>query len=528
MKNRICWCWLFIGTMSSVFSQSLPVIAHHDESKVVTNAEAYDVGDVNGDGFNDIALIAYTSTLQKKVTIITGRSGSVIHGLQPWAITQTGPLEFIKTPDLDGDSSAEICYLEKVGFAPGVTDEMRVISGSSNVLIGNTVLGPSSSVKPLAVALGDVTGDGISDWAVSRVEFIALNYWTSTPVTSIDVIDGASFQATNLVQYNNAVLTPGGLVAIGDVDGDGFPDLAASSGATSVIAPQGGSATVFSGQTGQALRSWFGQAGDALGAKMVGLSDIDGDGAREVAIFSPGADIVGVDTGRVRIFSTGFGFLVVEVLPALGERIIGLTKAQDHNGDGFQDFIVTIENVTSALVRREMRSGINGLALFILSATETPVGDLNNDGIDDFASFTANQPALGQTRFETTTMLGALSYGYSISQGTLSFHWETGNFIPANGALALTGAPPLTSIVGIVSFAPDNGFVPGTNLPLFVSNAPGDIFGLFSFVTDAVGEHRDFVNLAQPGLAGVQVYVQYGVLGTVPTTTSAVELLFGP
>ncbi len=527
-------------------AQSLPDLSQHDLSLPVAEARSYDLGDVDGDGCDDYGMIAtsvgvpLTPAGTLRAVVVSGRTGLVIHELfgntAPLWLNPAGltalPTSFHALPDLDLDGCAEYAYVTAavISYISVIAHPQLVIrSGATNAVLSSMAVAPSQALSletfDALTATDDVTGDGVPDIALAGRAGIP--YFPNVlDVSYLDVIDGATFQRTSLVYYTNIALIPGGLVAIGDADGDGIPDLAASSASTSLVAPGGGSVTAYSGATGQPLWSRAGAAMDALGKRLIGLGDNDGDGVRELASLVAGSDFAGPDAGLIEIYAGATGGVLFHLAPALGDRFVGLFEGGDTDVDGIQDLVVEIEDVLTLTRRRELRSGLSGLLIRTLSVQDDVVGDLNGDGIDDLVTYAADQPAPGQTRFQAHARLGALSYGSS--SGSPDYRWVPGTASPANGALLLSGAPPATPLIGLVSFAPDNTLVSGTNLPLLVSIAPADLYGVYFHTTDALGRHVDPLNLAQPALAGIRVYIQYGVLSPTADTTNAVELMFGP
>ena len=119
-------------------------------------------------------------------------------------------------------------------------------------------------------------------------------------------------------------------VAVGDVNGDGTPDIIAGAG------PGGGpQVVVYDGTTGQIIRSFYGLASGFTGGVFVAAGDINADGFADV--------IVGADAGggpQVAVFSGKDGSLL-QSFYALSPSFSGGVRvaAGDVNGDGRTDIV---------------------------------------------------------------------------------------------------------------------------------------------------------------------------------------------
>ena len=121
-----------------------------------------------------------------------------------------------------------------------------------------------------------------------------------------------------------------GVEGIGDANGDGIPDVAASG-------PSGsGVAYIYSGKDGQILQSFKSVRSDELfGNHISGIGDIDGDGRADVIIGAPGKEGESTNVGHAYIYSGKDGRLLATLSgerlgDAFGSTVAGFSHGKEH------------------------------------------------------------------------------------------------------------------------------------------------------------------------------------------------------
>jgi len=182
---------------------------------------------------------------------------------------------------------------------------------------------------------------------------------------------------------------------IGDVDGDGVPDVLV--GAEWANAPYriAGRAYVFSGATLALLVTLDGEnAGDRFGKCVLALPDIDGDGVDDYIVAAPYHDTsVGNMAGRISVYSGGSGLLIRTQDGSTSSYNLGASMAaiRDLDADGVGDYLVSAPGNGGCVYAY---SGASGALLFTTTGSGTSqfgftlatIGDVDGDGIDDFAA----------------------------------------------------------------------------------------------------------------------------------------------
>ncbi len=243
---------------------------------------------------------------------------------------------------------------------------------------------------------GDVNSDGHDDFLVGRPRD-ATNGMRAGRVTWVSGADGSVLRES----YGDDALDEFGcaLARIGDVDGDGIDDVAV--GAWLGDDPSGvqcGEVKMLSGATGAVIRSLYGSGGDHFGIALAALGDVNGDLVPDLAVGADQADVNGVDSGGVFVFSGATGALLRSIGGSesgvhLGSAVAG---AGDCDLDGVPDVIVATpwggDSAAGYFGHVQLRSGADDHLLHEWFGTSAlnrfgwsvaGPGDLDGDGRGD-------------------------------------------------------------------------------------------------------------------------------------------------
>ncbi len=277
------------------------------------------LGDLDGDGFGDFAVgrPSFFSNQDGAVFIYSGAAG----GLRGWdgvgRAIHTAVLRGASTRDnafgralagvgdLDGDGYADLV----VGAPPresATPGEVCVYRGGASGLTPDPFRIPAPQGLPATfgytlTGAGDLNGDGLADFAVSggtRADPQVYVFYgrAEGPRSTPDAVLRPPETALNFGST---------LAGVGDIDGDGWADLAVGAPigtvAGRVYLYRGGPAGI-DGTTPYALRSP--EATSRFGAALGSRGDVDGDGVADLVVGDPSVDR---EAGRVWVFRGATG-----------------------------------------------------------------------------------------------------------------------------------------------------------------------------------------------------------------------------
>ena len=275
----------------------------------------------------------------------------------------------------------------------------RVGTISSGLLAALCAGGPAFGQSPLFVApasvgpvghgnsshclasIGDVTGDGVPDFAVGSYAGNIVTVYSGADGSVVTTIVGAggTFGTSHL---GFAV------AAAGDVNADGFPDIAATRWDNTFTTNN--ELSEHSGATGARLGAWTPPVATyGFGGSLAPVGDLDSDGFADLAVGSEGMAFVVSGQARTTLLAmTALGVDPVEVGPAPDldgdgspELALGLSgePSPNQNARGAVRFVTA----SGALVSQWSAPA----SLNEFGRTLSGVGDLDGDGSVDIAVY---------------------------------------------------------------------------------------------------------------------------------------------
>ncbi len=259
-------------------------------------------GDVDEDGFDDVIVGAplYPSLGEDggRVYLFSGASGQVIRSFDADAPGAKFGSAVAYLGDVDGDDIPDqLVGARDAGESMG--GRVYVYSGADGALI-EPIIEADDTGMDLAwffvAGLGDLDGDDIPEIYAGDFANAARGQATGRAY----VYSGATHEALFTFTGAGAGEGMGPGRRGGDIDGDGVPDVVACSYSSSIGAPSAGQLSLFSGADGSLLRTiTSAREGETLGFDAVTLGDVDGDGVDDLAASGATLNVVYIFSGAV-------------------------------------------------------------------------------------------------------------------------------------------------------------------------------------------------------------------------------------
>ena len=407
------------------------------------------VGDVNGDGFDDVIIGAPGADFEAgksyvvfggnsfapslELNSLDGNNGFVLNGIN--GLDDSGK-SVSGAGDINGDGFDDII----IG-APFADPKGRIGAGESYVVFGGNSFAPSLELNSLdgnngfvlngidendtsglsVSRTGDVNGDGFADIIISAQggdpngnsdageSYVVFGRNSFAPSLELNSLDGSNGFVLNGIDPND--LSGTSVSGAGDVNGDGFDDIiiGAQSGDPNGNMSAGESYVVFGGNSfapSLELNALNGSNGfilnglevqDFSGLSVSSAGDVNGDGFADIIIGAPSADPDIEPNGGPLRLRGGESYVV------FGRNSFAPVLELD-NLDGSNGFV------------------LNGIDQYDNSGRSVSgAGDINGDGFDDIIIGAPDADPNGNTRAgESYVVFGGNSFAASLELNTLN------------------------------------------------------------------------------------------------------------
>jgi hypothetical protein len=413
--------YIFLGsTTGATLAPGFPVTNLPKEASIAA------AGDVNNDGRDDLAMFwPQNGDLRLYFGSATGLSMAGYNNLSGFFPIASYGLNGGPAGDVNGDGYGDVIFgvpdfdgsfpcsaSNNSGEAVVMYGTASGLSASNDwIVTGCYATGPNSYLGTSVAGAGDVNGDGYDDivvgaWGAETSPFnpVGKAYVMYGSATGFPLVPG--FSNLGRVTDGTAIVGQhiyGGLgqtvAAAGDLNGDGFADVAIGSPGDDNFGTDAGLVQVFRGtpsgvDTATANRLWWESSGvpnSQFGITLSPAGDLNGDSRPDL--------LVG-EVGRVDVAQGWQGtFIISQTLPYAQSTTVVVT-AGDVNGDGMSDVLVGDRNYTNGqanegrlLVHQGAGDGPNTVPGWSITQAviDNPnlgwsvasAGDVNGDGYDD-------------------------------------------------------------------------------------------------------------------------------------------------
>jgi hypothetical protein len=339
------------------------------------------IGDVNGDGRLDLVVVSgYISSPDSgaSVNVILGNGDGTFQAPNEFFSSAGNGANSVLIKDVNGDGHPDLILADgcqSPNCSLGSNGGVSVLLGNGDGTFQAEVIYDSGGVQAQSIALVDMNGDGYPDLIVANLcengRNCDLNGLTGTGGPGgVSVLQGngdGTFQSAVSYYSGGYDANP---IAIGDVNGDGLPDVIVAnnceSGSDCAHKVGPGGVSVLFGNGDGTLQAAVSYSSGGYGTSSLAIADLNGDGYPDVVV-AGNKSAGNYPHGQLGLLlGVGDGsFQEPASFQSRGYSAEGLA-ALDVNGDGRPD-VVVVNNYA-----RLFRSGSGKVGVLLNISTSKP------------------------------------------------------------------------------------------------------------------------------------------------------------
>jgi hypothetical protein len=319
-------------------TSTIDSIKFAQKTDLATGSNPYSIaiGDLDGDGRQDLVVVNFNSGNAGSISIFrnTGSTGNISFAAKSDVAAGNGPIG-VAIADLNEDGKPDVAVT--AGNSQMLYVFRNITTAAGTILFDAKVEYPTPNHSD-NLAIGDFDGDGHVD--------VAITDFSGARVSVLRNTTGTSGVLSLTSQVNFTVGTSPANISVGDIDGDGKMDMAVSNYQSNTV-----SVLRNTGSTG-ALSFAAKKDYPAGLISSVSLGDLDGDGKPDMIVANNNTNNISVlrntsVPGTVSFadtinFSTGIAPTTMAVV--------------DANGDGKPDVFIANSNAASLSVYKNIRT----------------------------------------------------------------------------------------------------------------------------------------------------------------------------